>query len=234
MSHRIVVLVPAYNEEASIGRTIADLKLNVPTFDVVVVNDGSKDRTADVARQMGVIVIDLPFNLGIGGSVQTGFKYALRKGYDIVVQVDGDGQHDARSIYGLVAPLLDGKADIVVGSRYLGHYPLKMSLVRQIGIHYFSWLTTQLIGQKITDCSSGFRTINKLALVFFCEEYPIDFPDAEALILAHKAGLRIAEVPAKFRHRVKGKSSLRAFKLLYYPIKETFSILVIITKRGRD
>lgn len=229
---RVAVLVPAYNEEANIQRTIRDLKSTVPLFDIIVVNDGSKDETVTVARELGVVVVDLPFNLGIGGSVQTGFKYALRKGYDIVVQVDADGQHDASSLPDLIVPIFNGTADIVVGSRYLGDLPLKMSLVRELGIHYFSWLTSKLIGQKITDCSSGFRALNKRALAFFAEDYPVDFPDAEALILAHRAGLRIEELAAKFRYRTQGRSSLNPSRFIYYPIKETFSILVILTKRS--
>jgi glycosyltransferase involved in cell wall biosynthesis len=214
-------------------RTINELKLNVPFVDILVVDDGSKDGAGRVAKQNGVTVVRLPFNLGIGGAVQTGFKYALYNDYDVVVQVDADGQHDASCLSDLVDFLLAGKADIVIGSRYLNGDPLRVSLVRDFGIRYFSWLTSKAIGQRITDCTSGFRAINKSALRFFSENYPVDFPDAEALILAHRAGLRIAELTARFRRRSQGKSSLRMFRFLYYPVKETFSVLMILTKQTR-
>jgi glycosyltransferase involved in cell wall biosynthesis len=222
--------VPAYNEAENLESTLNELKSSVP-FDILVVDDGSKDETSLVSKQNRVAVIRLPFNLGIGGAVQTGFQYAVQKGYDVAVQVDADGQHVASSVSAMVNFLIAGKADIVIGSRYLGGYNTRTSLIREMGIRYFSWLTSKVVGYRVTDCTSGFRAINRRALDYFSEFYPIDFPDAEALILAHRSQLRVAEFPVHFRERVRGKSSLRTFRFVYYPIKETFSILMLITKR---
>jgi len=231
---KVLVVIPAYNEQENLAKTIEEVKTNAPFADILVVDDGSTDETAHVAKQMGVDVVSLPFNLGIGGAVQTGFKYAMYNDYDVVVQVDADGQHDSSYIVRLVEYLLNGKMDIVIGSRYLNDDPPTMSWIRNLGIRYFSWLTSKVIGQRITDCSSGFRALNKDAVRFFSENYPVDFPDAEALILAYKAGLKIAELPVKFRNRSRGKSSLRFLRFLYYPFKETLSIMIILTlKKGR-
>lgn len=230
---KVLVIMPAYNEQENLAKTIEEVRTNAPFADILVVNDGSTDETVHVAKQMGVNVVSLPFNLGIGGAVQTGFKYAVYNDYDVVVQVDADGQHDSSYIAKLVEYLLDKKVDIVIGSRYLNDDPPRMSWIRNLGIRYFSWLTSKVIGQRITDCSSGFRALNKDAVRFFSENYPVDFPDAEALILAHKAGLKIAELPVKFRSRNKGKSNLRSLRFLYYPFKETLSIMIILTMKRR-
>ena len=231
MKAKVLVIVPAHNEELNLVATLKELESNAPFADVLVVDDFSSDKTILVAEQNGAKVVRLPFNLGIGGAVQTGYKYAIYNGYDIAVQGDADGQHNTSCLLNLINLLLENKADIVIGSRYLNENPLRVSLIRDVGIRYFSWLTSKVIGKKITDCTSGFRAINKKALTYFSENYPVDFPDAEALILAYKAGLRITELPAKFRKRVNGKSSLSLLRFLYYPIKETFSILIILTRR---
>lgn len=229
-NRRVLIVIPAYNEQENLEKTIAEVKLNAPYADILVVDDGSVDETPLIAKKNGVKVLSLPFNLGIGGAVQTGFKYALRRGYDVVVQVDADGQHDPAYISKLVDHLLAKKLDIIIGSRFLFDEKLKISLIRNFGIKYFSWLTSKVLKQKITDCSSGFRALSKNAIQFFSENYPVDFPDAEALILAHKAGLKIEELQVRFRNREKGKSSLHFWRLLYYPLKETLSILNILTK----
>lgn len=233
MKIRVLIIIPAYNEQENLEKTIAKVKFNAPFADVLVVDDGSVDETPAIANKNGVKVISLPFNLGIGGAVQTGFKYALRRGYDVVVQVDADGQHDPVHIPKLVDHLLAKKLDIVIGSRFLNDDEPEISLVRNFGIKYFSWLTSKILKQKITDCSSGFRALSKNAIQFFSENYPVDFPDAEALILAYKAGLKMEELPVKFRNRMKGKSSLHILRLLYYPLKETLSIINILTKREK-
>ena len=234
MKVKVLVVIPAYNEHDNLARTIDEVKLKAPFADLLVVNDCSRDETAGMAEKNGVNVVNLPFNLGIGGAVQTGFKYALHNDYDVVVQVDADGQHDASYLSGLIDCLLAGKADIIIGSRYLDDDPLEMPLLRNLGIRYFSWLTSKVVGQKITDCSSGFRALNREAVRFFSENYPVDFPDAEALILARRAGLKIAELPVRFRNRSKGKSSLHSLRFLYYPVKETLSIMTILTKRQKQ
>jgi glycosyltransferase involved in cell wall biosynthesis len=230
---KVLVIVPAHNEEKSIGATLEEIKEKAPFVDIIVVNDGSTDATVEIAQQHRVKVLNLPINLGIGGAVQTGFKYAMLKSYDIAIQIDADGQHDPSYIGSLIQPLVEGRADIVIGSRYLDKDPIEAPLIRHIGIKYFSWLTSILIGYKITDCTSGYRALNSRAIEYFSNNYPVDFPDAEALIMAHKAGLKIVEVPVKFRKRSAGKSSLRSIRLLYYPPKETLAIIKLITKKEK-
>nr|MDO8100881.1 glycosyltransferase family 2 protein [Candidatus Njordarchaeota archaeon] len=229
---KILVIMPAYNEEKAIGKTLKEIRAKAPFIeDIVIIDDGSKDRTAEIASSQNARVVRLPINLGIGGAVQTGFKYAMLNGYDIALQIDADMQHDPSYARSIIKPIVEGKADISIGSRYFNGGHTEMPRVRNIGIRYFSWLTSKIVGHSVTDCSSGYRALNSKAFRFFSKNYPVDFPDAEALVIAHKAGLRIAEVNAPFRKRKRGRSSLRSLKLLYYPLKETFAILVLLTRR---
>ena len=231
----VLVIVPAYNEEDSIERIIQEIRGKAPFVDVLIVDDGSEDRTAKIVKKCEVLLISHPYNLGIGGAVQTGLKYAKLDNYDIAVQVDGDGQHDPMYIRSLIEPLVNGKADIVIGSRYIQNTNGNaVPFTRDVGIRFFSWLTSKIIGKKITDCTSGFRALNRHAIEVFAENYPIDFPDAEALILAHKTGLKIVEIPTKFRSRKHGKSSLFFWRFLYYPFKEMISIFNLLTKKVRE
>ncbi len=230
---KILVIIPAHNEENNIERVIAEIRSASPDLDLLVVDDASTDGTRRIARQCGVEVATLPFNLGIGGAVQTGFKVARRLGYNIAIQVDGDGQHDPSCIQQLIEPLIRNEADIAIGSRHLYNGNAKPSLARNVGIRFFSWLTSRATSQEVTDCSSGFRALNKRAFGLFADDYPIDFPDAEALIAAHRAGLRIREVGARFRERARGRSSLRSWRMLYYPFKETLSIVIMMTRSQR-
>ena len=232
-SRKVLAIIPAHNESESIERVINEIRSAEPYIDILVVNDASTDGTSVIARNLGVRVADLPFNLGIGGAVQTGFKVARDLGYEAVVQVDADGQHDPSSVTGLIEPLLNGNADITVGSRCLQNGNAKPTLARHLGMSFFSWLTSRAISQDVTDCSSGFRALNARAYCMFADDYPVDFPDAEAIIAAHRAGLRILEIPAKFRTRNHGRSSLRSWRMLYYPFKETFSIAVMMTRKPR-
>ncbi len=229
-SKKTLAIIPAYNEQGALESIVKEIRTADPAIDILVVNDASKDRTLAVAKGLGVRLANLPINLGIGGAVQTGFKIAQKLGYDIVVQIDGDGQHDPTFIEEVLAPVLSGKADISIGSRYHANGGSKPVFVRNLGISFFSWLTSALISQKIGDCSSGFRALNRRAYEFFAEQYPVDFPDAEALVIASRAGLKIVETPVKFRERNSGNSSLRSWRMLYYPFKETFSILMLMTK----
>ncbi len=230
MEARTLLIVPTYNEEDSLEGVVNELRRHEPDKDILVVDDCSTDKTPEVARRIGVKLVRLPFNLGIGGAVQTGFKFAKQHGYGSALQVDGDGQHDPDSIGAILRPVLAGLADISIGSRFLLSENSKPPFGRSLGIKFFSWLTSNVLGQPITDCSSGFRGLNRKAFEFFAEEYPVDFPDAEAIIASHKAGFRVCEVPARFRNRKTGKSSLRNWRMLYYPFKETFSILILLTK----
>ena len=227
------MIIPAHNEQDSLEKVIAEVKSNGQDLDVLVVDDASTDGTKKVAQQSGVAIATLPFNLGIGGAVQTGFKVARTLGYEVAIQVDGDGQHDPSCIQELIGPLVQNEADIAIGSRHLHNGKSNPSLTRALGIRFFSWMTSRAISQEVTDCSSGFRALNRKAFSLFADEYPVDFPDAEALIAAHRAGLRIREVGVKFRDRAHGKSSLRLWRMLYYPFKETFSIVMMMTKGSR-
>jgi len=228
---RVLVIIPAYNEEANLPTIISEVRERAPQVDILVVDDGSKDKTAEVARRLNVTVVSHPFNLGIGGAVQTGIMIAKKWNYEIAIQVDGDGQHDPAYISKLIEPIFEGKADISIGSRYLNNEHVKIPLVRHMGVRFFSWLATTITKRRISDCSSGFRALNKRAIGLFADEYPVDFPDAEALVIASKAGLEIREIPVRFRNRERGKSSLYFWRMLWYPIKEGFSILMLLTKR---
>lgn len=230
---RTLVIIPAYNEESSLAGIIKEVKEKAPWVDILVVDDRSKDNTAEIARDLEVAVVSHAFNLGIGGAVQTGFKIARMWNYDIAIQVDGDGQHDPAFIDRLVRPIVEENVDISVGSRFLNNEKVDGSFIRHLGIHFFSRLATLITGTRITDCSSGFRALNRGAIELFSDEYPVDFPDAEALIIAHRAGLRIGEVPVEFRRRKGGKSSLYFWRFMWYPIKEGFSIIMLLTKRQR-
>lgn len=227
----VLIIVPAFNEQATISSVLSEIRSVNPDFDILVVNDSSTDQTAAVAAESGAIVASLPFNLRIGAAVQTGFIYASHMSCDIVAQVDGDGQHDPTFLPSIIKPLLDDSADIVIGSRYLYPDNKKPSFARNLGIRFFSWVSSRIIGHRITDCSSGFRALNRRAYRFFAEKYPVDFPDAEALILAHRAGLRIVEVPVRFRERNNGMSSLDFWRIIYYPFNELLAIITLISKK---
>ena len=231
---KILVIVPAYNEGENIEKTVEEiLSLKLPA-QVVVINDGSCDDTAFCARKAGAAVVSLPFNLGIGGAVQTGFQFALREGYDIALQVDGDGQHDSGCLKDLLKPLFSNQADMVIGSRFLPPYlGYRSSFVRRIGIHFFAYLISFLTGVRITDPTSGFRAYNRKMIGIFAGEYPHDFPEPEAVVIAKRYGARIIEVPVKMRKRMAGLSSIRYFITLYYMIKVTFAILLSLMKKKR-
>lgn len=231
---KILVIIPAYNEERSIAETIREVQEKAPYVDILVVDDGSQDKTAEIARQSGVLVVSHDFNLRIGGAVQTGLKIAKMNSYDIAIQIDGDGQHDPGLISEIIKPLVEGNSDIVIGSRYLKNKNVGTSFTRNLGVRFFSWLTTKITGQQVTDCTSGFRALNEHSIGLFAKEYPVDFPDAEALILALRAGLEITEIPVSVRSRETGRSSLNSWRLLYYPFKEIFSIAMLLTKKQRQ
>jgi hypothetical protein len=222
----VLIIVPAYNEENSIGKVIEDIKAHIPAADILVVNDGSLDSTSKIAKGKAVFVIDLPFNLGIGAAMQAGFKFANLGYYDIAVQCDGDGQHPPYQIKNLIAPLLENKADIVVGSRFLGNFGYRSSLSRQIGIILFSWLLSIVTKTKLTDTTCGFRAINKKTIISFSFYYPCDYPEVEALVLAHKEGLKITEIPIRIHPRKEGSSSIGFLGSFYYTVKVFLAVLI--------
>ena len=228
---KILVIVPAYNEEACIKGVIEDLRENFPQGDILVVNDGSTDGTLELVKGLGENLIDLPYNLGIGGAMQTGFLYALEEGYDAALQFDGDGQHHADQIEKILKPYLSDGADLVVGSRFLSEGGFTSSVQRRIGSKILSFVISSLIRQKITDTTSGFRVYSRKTLEFFSSIYPEDYPEVEAFILAHKKGLKIIEVPSEIGPRTGGKSSITFSQAFYYMVKVLLAISVDLMKR---
>jgi len=228
---KIIIIIPAFNEGGTIGDVITSIKSNAPYADIVVINDGSGDDTPQVAEGHGVVVLSHPYNLGIGATMQTGYKYALRSGYNVAVQVDGDGQHPADQIRLIIEPVLKGQADIVVGSRFLGVGQYKPSIARQTGIKLFSRLVSMIIKEKVTDTTSGFRAAGLKCIGFFSDRYPDDYPEVESLVLLHKNGFSIMEVPVRMQERTAGHSSITPTKSLYYMIKVLLAIFVILIKK---
>ena len=204
---------------------------SIRRFDVVVVDDGSHDRTAEVAAAHGAHVVRLPFNLGIGGSVQTGFRYAAEHGYDVAVRLDGDGQHDPSQLDRILAPVLAGDVDICVGSRFAGEDGYRSSRSRRIGIRILAKTVSLLTGQRVTDTTSGFQALNRKAISLFAVDYPHDYPEVEATVLLHKHRLRLGEVPVQMRERVAGRSSITALRSIYYMSKVMLAILIGIFRR---
>lgn len=229
---RSLVIVPAFNEAAAIAATIADIRAGFPEAAIVVVNDGSRDSTSAAARNSGVAVLDLPCNLGIGGSVQAGLKYAVRRGYDIAVQVDGDGQHPAAEIPKLIAPILNGQADVVIGSRFLpGSEGFRSTRERRAGIFLLGILNRLFIRQKISDATSGFRAYNREALAILAQAYPRDYPEPEAVVLLARRGFRLLEVPVTMRERQGGTSSIHGWRPYYYMVKVILSLSIEMLRK---
>ncbi|MES1247548.1 MAG: glycosyltransferase family 2 protein [Actinomycetota bacterium] len=229
---RRVAIVPAFNEERNIGRVVDELHAFDATLDVVVVDDGSYDRTAEVAREHGAVALTLPFNLGIGGSVQTGFRYAFEHGYDIAVRVDGDGQHDPAQLDAVLAPVLAGQVDIAVGSRFAAAGDgYRSSRSRRAGIRMLAWVVSKIVGRRVTDTTSGFQALNRNAIALFARDYPHDYPEVEATILVHRHKLRSVEVPVSMRERSSGRSSITALRSVYYMVKVLLAIFVGLFRR---
>ena len=226
-----LAIVPAFNEEASVGRVIDELRAFDPGFDIVVVDDGSTDRTAGVAVDRGAHVIRLPFNLGIGGAVQTGYRFAFEQGFDIAVQVDGDGQHDPAQLPKILAPVMDGDADMVVGSRFAGGSVYRSTAVRRVGIRIFASVVSAVVRQRVTDTTSGFRAVNRKGIALFAADYPHDYPEVEATVMFVKHKLRLTEVPVEMRERSGGQSSITAFRSIYYMTKVLLAIFVGLFRR---
>jgi len=230
---KTLIIVPAYNEEASLPGVIEDLRKHMPSADILVVNDGSHDATSRIARDSGVTVLDLPYNLGIGGAVQTGYVYAERRGYDIAIQFDGDGQHLGSELKKLLGPLHDDSADMVTGSRFLVSSGYKTPAFRKIGIWIFSFVLSRVTGMTITDSTSGFRAANKRVIEFFARVYPDDYPEVESLVLLHKTRMRMMEVPVTMRERTGGKSSITPLRSMYYMTKVLMAVFIDLIKKVR-
>lgn len=231
MQDRVLIIIPAYNEESSIAGVVSAIRRDKPNADILIVNDGSKDNTEAVAEGLGVFVANLPYNMGIGAAMQTGYLYAERQAYDIAVQVDGDGQHPADQIARVVAPVREGKADVAIGSRFLGAGDYVPSMARSIGIKTFSFLLSLVTGQRVTDPTSGFRAASREVIKFYASNYPEDYPEVEAVVLLRKAGFNVMEVPVRMEARVWGKSSITYVHALYYMVKVSLAVLVDLFKK---
>jgi glycosyltransferase involved in cell wall biosynthesis len=227
-----VAIVPALNEEGNIARVVAEIRAFDSGLDVVVIDDGSVDRTAAVAAQAGAHVLRLPFNLGIGGAVQTGFRYAFDHGYDLAVRVDGDGQHDPSQLGAILEPVLNGDADIAVGSRFAGSEGYRSSRSRRVGIRLLAWVVSALVRQRVTDPTSGFQALNPDGIRLFAADYPHDYPEVEATVMVVKHRLRLAEVPVSMRERGAGRSSITALHSIYYMVKVLLAIFVGVFRRN--
>jgi glycosyltransferase involved in cell wall biosynthesis len=228
-----LAIIPAYNETSTLADVLIALDQRAPDFDALVVDDGSTDATAEVARRHGARVLRVPFNLGIGGAVQTGFVYALENGYDYVAQVDADGQHDPGELE-LLRAVMDepGQVDMVCGSRFLTsdyRYPAPIS--RRTGIHIFAFLLSRIVSSPVSDPTSGFRLYNRRAIELFARDYPHDFPEVEAILMLHHNRLRMREVPVRMYERGGGRSSISTGKSAYYMIKVLLALLVGLARR---
>jgi hypothetical protein len=229
----VLIIVPAYNEEKSIVKVIDDLRSIELELDILIINDGSSDKTSQVARNTcQALVLDLPKNLGIGGAVQTGFKYASRNDYQYAIQFDGDGQHMASEIPKLLAAMEENCCNMVIGSRFLEkHNGFRSTFVRRLGIRLFMIINSILIGQKITDNTSGFRAYDRSAIDFLSRYYPVDYPEPEVVILLGKNGLRICEVTTLMQERQGGDSSITGIWGSYYMVKVVLAILMTALRR---
>jgi len=222
-----LAVVPAYNEARTIGRVVRSLREHVPEFDVLVVDDGSTDGTGALAEAAGARVLRHPFNLGIGGAVQSGFVYALDNGYDYMVQVDGDGQHLPEEIPKLLAAMEDDPTyDMVCGSRFLTDHGYPATFSRRTGIHLFAFLLSRIMGRRVSDPTSGFRLFNRRGIALFARDYPHDYPEVEAVLMVHFHRLKVQEVPVRMLRRDGGVSSISSGKSVYYMIKVLLAIFV--------
>lgn len=231
MEIKSIVIIPAYNEEKSIVKTVQDICEHAPEFDYVIINDCSTDHTLSVCREHHLHVLNLPVNLGIGGAVQTGFLYAYKKGYDYAIQFDGDGQHDAKYLQEMRDYMIEQNADMLIGSRFLEKEGFQSTGMRRFGIRYFSALIKLLTGQKITDPTSGMRMINRDILAMYSESYPKDYPEPESVVAIINSEKKVMEYPVIMRKRMEGTSSISPLKSIYYMIKVSLAIFLEMLRK---
>ena len=227
---KVLVIIPAYNEEKNLESTIANLKKSIEkskyNIDYIIINDGSTDNTLELCKKNNFNVINLINNLGIGGAVQTGYKYAKENDYDIAIQFDGDGQHNAEYIDKLIEKIEEDN-DLVIGSRFIENIEgFKSTKMRRIGIIFLSKLIKICTRKNITDPTSGFRACNKNIIDMFSKDYPYDYPEPDTVVKVIKKGCQVKEIPTKMNERVNGKSSINMFKSIYYMIKVSLSIII--------
>lgn len=221
-----LIIIPAFNEEANIEKTVTAIQESARGFDYVIINDCSTDRTREICESRGYNIVNLPINLGIGGAVQTGYKYAFEYGYDVAVQVDGDGQHDPGFLSVMAEYMEQNKVDMVIGSRFIEKKGFQSSAARRMGIKFFSWLIKILTGKVITDPTSGLRMVGKNVISIFSKDYPKDYPEPESVVAVLRKKMTVKEIPVVMREREGGVSSISPKKSIYYMIKVTLAILI--------
>lgn len=229
-----LVIIPAYNESENIVNTVKEIKEKASDFDYVVINDCSSDKTLEILESNHLNYISLPVNLGIGGAVQTGYKYALEHEYDMAVQVDGDGQHDPAYLHSLEETLIKEKADMVIGSRFIKNEGFQSTFARRMGIVYFTKMIKSLTGTTITDPTSGFRLVNKDVIALFANDYPKDYPEPESIVALLKRKKKVIEVPVQMKERQGGVSSIKLWNSVYYMIKVSIAILVECSRTYKE
>lgn len=223
---KVLIIIPAYNEAESIVGVVRNLKSAQPDFDYVIINDGSTDHTEQICIDNKLTYISLPVNLGIGGAVQCGYRYAQQNGYDIAIQMDGDGQHDPAYLSKMVERLESGEADLVIGSRFITKEGFQSTSSRRIGISFLSGWAKLLTGIRLRDITSGYRAISKKVIDIYADDYPSDYPEPEAMIIAAMNKFKIEEYPVVMKERENGSSSITLKKSVYYMIKVTLAMLV--------
>ena len=223
---RKLVIIPAYDEEENIVGVVSEIEEKAPDFDYIVINDCSKDDTLKLCRDNGINVVDLPINLGIGGAVQTGYKYAYLNNYDYAVQLDGDGQHDPKYLSAMFETIVAENADMIIGSRFIEKKGFQSSATRRLGIKYFTFLIRTLTGTIITDPTSGFRMVNSKTMERFVRDYPRDYPEPESVVSVLKTHSKVIEMPVKMRERRGGVSSINIKNSVYYMVKVTIAIIM--------
>ncbi|HEQ4499847.1 TPA: glycosyltransferase family 2 protein [Streptococcus pyogenes] len=228
-----LIIIPAYNESSNIVNTIRTIESDAPDFDYIIIDDCSTDNTLAICQKQGFNVISLPINLGIGGAVQTGYRYAQKCGYDVAVQVDGDGQHNPCYLEKMVEVLVQSSVNMVIGSRFITKEGFQSSFARRIGIKYFTWLIALLTGKKITDATSGLRLIDRSLIERFANHYPDDYPEPETVVDVLVSHFKVKETPVVMNERQGGVSSISLTKSVYYMIKVTLAILVVRLKGNR-
>lgn len=223
---KCLIIIPAYNEAENIEKVVDNLISNFPQFDYIIINDGSNDNTKEICREKQYHVLNLPINMGIGGAVQTGYRYARDNEYEAAVQIDGDGQHDVAYLEGMLEVLEKGQADAVIGSRFVDKEGFQSSRLRRVGIRFLSNLGKLLTGVKVKDITSGYRVVNRRFIEIFAEDYPADYPEPEALVIVAVHGGKIVEYPVIMRERENGESSITLKKSIYYMCKVTLAMSI--------